>query len=59
MSAGNILYGVLSYNQVKAEDDHAKVILTNRMIEPDSGIYDINTSLGRMLIWMLWESGLK
>lgn len=41
MSSSNTLYGVLSYNQIKVEDEHAKVILTNRMIEPKDGIYDI------------------
>lgn len=41
MSSGSSVYGVLSYNQEKVDDEHAKVILTNRMIEPKDGIYDI------------------
>jgi hypothetical protein len=45
MSASNTLYGALSYNQVKVDDDHAKVILTNRMIEGADGKRDINTCL--------------
>jgi hypothetical protein len=45
ISAGNTLYGVLAYNQIKVDDDHAKVLFTNRMIEPTDGIYDINTCL--------------
>jgi hypothetical protein len=45
MSSSSTLYGALSYNQVKVEDEHAKVICTNRMIEPANGIYDINTCL--------------
>lgn len=42
MSSGSSIYGVLSYNQLKVDDQHAKVVLTNRMIEPRDGIYDIN-----------------
>jgi hypothetical protein len=45
MSASNTLYGALSYNQIKVDDDQAKVFFTNRMIEPQDGIYDINTCL--------------
>ena len=41
MSSGSSVYGVLAYNQEKVDDDHAKVIFTNRMIEPKDGIYDI------------------
>jgi hypothetical protein len=45
MSSGNTLYGVLSYNQIKVDDAHAKVLFTNRMIEPTDGIFDINICL--------------
>jgi hypothetical protein len=45
MSAGSSLYGVLSYNQEKVDDAHAKVIFTHRMIEPEDGKYDINTCM--------------
>jgi hypothetical protein len=45
ISASNSLYGALSYNQMKVDEDHAKVIFSNRMIEPQSGIQDINTCL--------------
>jgi hypothetical protein len=45
MSAGNTLYGVLAYNQIKVDDDHAKVIFTSKMIEPADGNYDINLCL--------------
>jgi hypothetical protein len=45
MSSNNTLYGVLSYNQIKVDDDHAKVLFTNRMIEPTDDIYDINVCL--------------
>ena len=41
ISSSNTLYSVLSYNQIKVDDEHAKVILTNRMIEPKDGVYDI------------------
>jgi hypothetical protein len=45
MSASNTLYSVLAYNQIKVDDGHAKVLFTNRMIEPEDGIYDINVCL--------------
>jgi hypothetical protein len=45
MSASNTLYGALSYNQIKVDNNQAKVLFTNRMIEPRDGIYDINTCL--------------
>jgi hypothetical protein len=45
MSASNTLYGVLAYNQIKVDENHAKVIFTNRMIERADGIYDINVCL--------------
>lgn len=41
ISSGSSVYGVLSYNQEKVDDDHAKVLFTNRMIEPKDGNYDI------------------
>jgi hypothetical protein len=39
------LYSALAYNQNKADADHAKVIYTNKMIEPQNNIYDINICL--------------
>ena len=45
MSSSNTLYGALSYNQIKVDDDHAKVLLTNRMIEPKDGVYDIHVCM--------------
>ena len=45
MSASNTLYGVLAYNQTKVDNEEAKVIFSNRMIEPRNGICDINTCL--------------
>ena len=41
ISSGSSVYGVLSYNQEKVDDEHAKVLFTNRMIEPKDGNYDI------------------
>lgn len=41
ISSGSSVYGVVAYNQEKVDDDHAKVLFTNRMIEPKDGIYDI------------------
>jgi hypothetical protein len=45
ISSGSSLYGVLAYNQQKVDEDHAKVIFTNRMIEPADGRYDIGRCL--------------
>ncbi|MDR0836399.1 MAG: relaxase/mobilization nuclease domain-containing protein, partial [Tannerella sp.] len=45
ISSSNNLYGVLSYNQNKVEEDHAKVIFSNKMIEPKDGNWDIYTCL--------------
>ncbi|MDR1865932.1 MAG: relaxase/mobilization nuclease domain-containing protein, partial [Bacteroidales bacterium] len=45
MSAGNTLYGALSYNQNKVDDNLAKVIFTSRMIEYADGSCDMNTCL--------------
>lgn len=41
ISSGSLLYGVLAYNQTKVDEQLAKVIFTNRMIEPKTGEYDI------------------
>ncbi len=41
ISSGSSVYGVLAYNQEKVDDEHAKVLFTNRMIEPKDGNYDI------------------
>jgi len=45
MSASNTLYSALAYNQMKVDNEQAKVIFGNKMIEPRSGIYNINTCL--------------
>jgi hypothetical protein len=42
ISSGNTLYGVLAYNQIKVDEDHAKVIFTHRMFESLDGKFDIN-----------------
>lgn len=42
ISSGSLLYGVLAYNQIKVDERLAKVILTNRMIEPKDGEYNID-----------------
>ena len=41
INSGCSLYGALSYNQEKVNQKHAKVIFTNRMIEPRDGVYGI------------------
>ena len=41
ISSGSSLYGVLAYNHIKVEDQKASVLFTNRMIEPQDGIYDM------------------
>jgi len=45
ISSGNSIYGILSYNQNKVEQDLAKVIFANRMIEPEDGNFDISTCM--------------
>jgi hypothetical protein len=45
ISSSNTLYGALAYNQNKVDGDHAKVIFSNRMIEPADGNFDIHTCL--------------
>jgi hypothetical protein len=45
MSSSDSPYGALSYNQIKVDAGHAKVIFTNRMIEPADGNYDISGCL--------------
>jgi hypothetical protein len=45
ISSGNTLYGVLSYNQIKVDEDQAKVIFTHKMLESLDGKSDINMCL--------------
>jgi hypothetical protein len=45
ISSGNTLYGVLAYNQIKVDDNHAKVIFTHKMLESLDGTYDISRCL--------------
>ena len=45
ISSGNNIYGTLSYNQNKVDDEHAKVIFSNKMIESADGKWEINTCL--------------
>src|ERR1035437_673851 len=41
ISSGTSIFGALAYNQTKVEELQAKVILTNRMIEPRDGNYTV------------------
>ncbi|MDR2064765.1 MAG: relaxase/mobilization nuclease domain-containing protein [Prevotellaceae bacterium] len=45
MSSGNSLYGALSYNQIKVDEDHAKVVFTANMKDPEDGIYTMSVCL--------------
>ena len=45
MSAGGTLYGALAYNQIKVENNMAKVICSHKMIEPRDGVYEISSCL--------------
>lgn len=45
INSGSSLYGALSYNQEKVNQKHAKVIFTNRMIEPRDGVYGIGACM--------------
>jgi hypothetical protein len=41
ISSGSSIFGALAYNQTKVDEQKAKVILTNRMIEPRDGNYTV------------------
>jgi len=41
----NSIFGALAYNQIKVDEGQAKVILTNRMIEPRDGNYTVGVSM--------------
>jgi hypothetical protein len=45
ISSGSSIFGALAYNQTKVEEGQAKVILTNRLIEPWDGNYTIGVSM--------------
>ena len=45
MSSGNSLYGALSYNHIKVDEGHAKVIFTSNMKDPKDGIYTMSVCL--------------
>jgi hypothetical protein len=45
ISSGNTLYGVLAYNQIKVDEEHAKVIFTHKMLESLDGKSDVNMCL--------------
>jgi hypothetical protein len=45
MSSGNSTYGVLSYNQIKVDEDHAKVVFACNMKDPEDGIYTMQVCL--------------
>jgi hypothetical protein len=45
ISSSNNIYGALSYNQNKVDEQHAQVIFANKMIEPADGNWEINTCL--------------
>ena len=45
ISSSNTLYGALAYNQIKVDEDHAKVIFANKMIETEDGKFNIQTCL--------------
>jgi hypothetical protein len=41
ISSGSSIFGALSYNQKKMDEQHAYVLVTNRVIEPADGKYKI------------------
>ena len=45
ISSSNSLYGILSYNQIKVDEDHAKVIFASKMIENADGNFDMHGCL--------------
>jgi len=45
ISSGSSIFGALAYNQTKVEELQAKVILTNRMMEPRDGNYRVGVCM--------------
>ena len=45
INSGNTLYSILSYNQIKVDDDKGKVIFAQKMIENADGSFDMHTCL--------------
>jgi hypothetical protein len=45
ISSGNSIFGALAYNQIKVDEKKAKVILTNRMIEPRDRNYTVGVCI--------------
>ena len=45
ISSGTSIFGALAYNQTKVDEQRAKVILTNRMIEPRDGNYTVGVCM--------------
>ena len=45
ISSGSSIFGALAYNQTKVDEQQAKVILTNRMIEPRDENYTVGVCM--------------
>src|SRR5665647_3598438 len=45
ISSGSSIFGALAYNQTKVDEQQAKVILANRMIEPRDGNYTVGVCM--------------
>ena len=45
ISSGTSIFGALAYNQTKVDEQKAKVILTNRIIEPRDGNYTVGVCM--------------
>ena len=45
ISSGSSIFGALAYNQTKVDEQKAKVISTNRMIEPRDGNYTVGVCM--------------
>lgn len=45
ISSGSSIFSALAYNQTKVDAQQAKVILTNRMIEPQNGKYTVGVCI--------------
>jgi hypothetical protein len=45
ISSGTSIFGALAYNQMKVDEQQAKVISTNRMIEPRDGNYTVGVCM--------------
>ncbi|MCM0204859.1 relaxase/mobilization nuclease domain-containing protein [Bacteroides fragilis] len=52
ISTGNSLYGALAYNQNKVDEDHAKVLATNLILQPEDGNFRLQDCMDGFKNWL-------